>query len=63
MLSPNWQGWCLVVYQVGSQLAIGGSLQFVVMQKKKQQEEISYPDGKDQICPKELNVPNWQEVV
>lgn len=31
----------------------------VVMHK----EEITYPDGTDQTCPKELHAPNHQEVV
>lgn len=30
---------------------------------QKQQEEISYLEGEDQTCPKELNIPNQQEVV
>ncbi len=31
-------------------------------ENKKKQEEIRYPDSKDQTCPKELNAPNQQEV-
>ena len=30
---------------------------------KRKQEEIRYPDSKDQTCPKELNAPTQQEVV
>ena len=26
--------------------------------KKKQQQEIRYPDGKDGTCPKKLDTPN-----
>jgi hypothetical protein len=36
--------------------------QFVRYTKKKQ-EEIRYPDGEDQTCPKELSAPSQQEVV
>jgi hypothetical protein len=30
---------------------------------KKKQEELRYPDVEDQICPKETDAPNQQEVV
>jgi hypothetical protein len=32
-------------------------------EKKQQEEEIRCPDGEDQTCPKEFNIPNQQEVV
>lgn len=32
-------------------------------QRRKQQEDIRYPEGKDQTCSKELNIPNQQEVL
>ena len=41
-----------------------GLLQFFKQQwAKRQKEEIRYPNGKDQTCPKELDTPNQQEVV
>jgi hypothetical protein len=43
--------WLLLLVAVGHVLSIHA-------QRKKQQEEISYPDGKDQMCLKELNVSN-----
>ena len=30
--------------------------------KTKQEEDIRYPDNKDQTCPKKLNAPNQQGV-
>lgn len=30
---------------------------------QRRNEENRYPDGEDQTCPKELTVPNQQEVV
>lgn len=44
-------GWLLLV--VGGHGLLGSQVQ-----KKKQQEEIKYPDVEDQTCPKELNAPN-----
>lgn len=42
---------------------VGCWLLFVTSSYTKKKEEIRYSDGKDQTCPKELNVPNQQEVV
>ena len=50
-------GWRLLL------VAVGHGLLGSQVQKKKQQEEIKYPDVEDQTCPKELNAPNQQEVV
>ena len=31
--------------------------------KRQEKEEIRYPEGDDQTCPKELDAPNQQEEV
>jgi hypothetical protein len=32
------------------------------VKKKQEKEKIKYPDGEDQICPKELDTPNQQKL-
>ena len=34
-----------------------------VVKKKQKDEEIRYPDGEDQTCPKDLDTSNSQGVV
>jgi hypothetical protein len=54
------QGWvvccCLLLLVVGYCLLSS-------CKGRRKQEETRYPDSEDQICPKELNAPNQQEVV
>ena len=52
-----------VLLLVGCWLFVGHGLLSSHVQRRKQQEEIRYPDGEDQTSPKELNVPNEQKVV
>jgi hypothetical protein len=34
-----------------------------VQRRNNNKNELRKPDGEDQVCPKELDTPNWQEVV
>ena len=51
MLGPQKAGWVVCYW-----------MQFVKQLCSKKKEEIRYSDSKDQTCPKELNIPNQQEI-
>ena len=54
--------WLLGIW-VGCWLVVGWFWsQFFFYVVKKKQEEIRYPDVKDQTCPRELEAPNQQPV-
>jgi hypothetical protein len=61
MLDGPRSGQLLVVPAAGS--CCSGLLQFVEWSGTKREEELGYPDSRDQTCPEQLQDPNEQEVV